>query len=80
MAEKKFEYKIVKNYGAFGASGKWQKCLTLISWNGKPPVYDIRSWSEDMKVMGKGLSLSDSEMFDLMSMIEDVLAGERSED
>ena len=67
-----FSYEVVKDFGGFG-EGKWQKHLTLISWNGRDPVYDIRPWNEDMSKMGKGVSLSDSDLFDLMSLIEDAL-------
>ena len=82
MAEKKeFSYEIIKNFGSFGVSGeKWEKRLTLISWDGKPPVYDLRSWHENGERMGKGISLTDGELFDLMSLIEDVLEGGQRED
>lgn len=40
----------------------WKKELNLISWNGREPKYDIRDWSEDRTKMGKGVTLSLSEL------------------
>ncbi len=40
----------------------WMKELTLISWNGGEPKYDIRTWSPDHSKMGKGVTLDKAEM------------------
>lgn len=40
----------------------WRKELNIISWNGRPPVYDIRSWSPDYGRSGRGVTLTDEEM------------------
>lgn len=74
--EIKFEIK--KDFGGFG-EGKWQKHLTLISWNGGEPKYDIRPWNEDMTKMGKGVTLTLEDVIDLMNMFEDILDKEDSE-
>lgn len=53
MAEVKFD--IIKTIAVLSEGNKgWKKELNLMSWNGRDPVYDIRSWSEDHKKMGKG--------------------------
>lgn len=75
MANDDFSYEIKKDFGSFG-DGKWQIHLTLISWNGNTPKYDLRPWNEDMSKMGKGVTLTDAELFDLSSLIEDALGGE----
>lgn len=62
-------YEVVKDFGAFG-DGKWQKHLTLIKWGDNEPKYDIRPWNEDMTKMGKGITLTDAELYDLLSLIE----------
>lgn len=64
--------KIYKDFGAFG-DGKWQKHLTLASWFGNEPKYDLRTWNEDMTKCGKGISLESSELYDLLTMLEDAL-------
>ena len=70
--EDKLEFSIIKDFGSFG-EGKWQKHLTLIKWGDNAPKYDIRPWNEDMTKMGKGVTLDDADLFDLMSLIEEAL-------
>lgn len=72
------EFEIVKDFGAFG-DGKWQKHLTLIRWGDNEPKYDIRPWNEDMTRMGKGVTLTDSELYDLLGMIEDAFDGKEEQ-
>lgn len=67
------EFKVVKDFGSFG-EGKWQKHLALVSWNGGEPKYDVRSWDANMEKCSKGLTLSDAELYDLMTLIEDALS------
>lgn len=66
--------KVIKDFGSFG-EGEWQKHLTLTSWFGREPKYDIRPWKDDMSKYGKGITLDDGELFDLLSLIEDALEG-----
>lgn len=40
----------------------WRKELNLVSYNGKEPVYDIRSWNEDHSKMSKGVTLTYDEL------------------
>lgn len=71
MAE--FSFKVEKELGNIGqptASG-WQTKLTLVSWNGREPKYDIRSWSPDMTKMGKGISFTRDELLDLNNLLYD---------
>ena len=67
MAE--FKYEILKELGVIseGARG-WTKELNLVSWNDKPPKYDIRDWAPDHEKMGKGVSLTEEEMEALMEL------------
>ena len=67
MAE--FKYEIVKELGVIsqGARG-WTKELNLVSWNDKPPKYDIRDWAPDHEKMGKGVSLTEEEMESLIEL------------
>ena len=71
-----FSFEIKKDFGAFG-EGEWQKHLTLISWNGGEPKYDLRPWNPDMTRMGKGVTLTDSELYDLLCLLETALDGEK---
>jgi len=48
----------------------WTKELTLISWNGGEPKYDIRTWSPDHSKMGKGVTLDKAEMDALKTFLD----------
>lgn len=68
MAE--FNYEIVKNLGSLSESSKgWRKELNLISWNEKEAKYDIREWSPDGSKMGKGVTLTKSEIISLRDLL-----------
>jgi len=41
---------------------KFHKELNLISWRGRPPVYDFRGWNEDRSEMTKGITLTGDEL------------------
>lgn len=56
------EYEIIEEIGVLSENARgWRKELNKISWNGRPPKYDIRDWSEDHEKMGKGITLTDEE-------------------
>ena len=48
----------------------WKKELNLVSWNGREPVYDIRTWSPDGSKMGKGVTISKEEMENLKELLK----------
>lgn len=55
-----FNYEVTEEIGVIGTptpSG-WTTQLNLVSWNGKEPKLDIRSWNPDHSRMGKGISIS----------------------
>lgn len=47
----------------------WKKEFNLMSWNEREPKYDIRDWSEGHKKMGKGVTLSLSELLQLKDVL-----------
>ena len=57
---KEFSYEVVEEIATIGepTPSGWSTQLNLVSWNGKEPKLDIRSWNEDHSRMGKGISLS----------------------
>ena len=70
MAEIKYE--IVKALGVLSeGSNGWKKELNLVSWNGRAPKYDIWDWDEDHEKMGKGITLSENEMKNLVDLINE---------
>jgi len=71
MADIKFE--VTKHIGVLSEGSKgWRKELNLISWNDRDPKYDIRDWSPERAKMGKGVTLSDSEIAELKRLMSEV--------
>ena len=70
MAEIKFE--IVEHVGVLSETAKgWKTELNIVSWDGRDPKYDLRSWSENHEKMGKGITLSKSELAKLKEILAD---------
>jgi hypothetical protein len=71
MADIKFE--IVKKFGILSTSSKgWTKELNWVSWNDRPPKYDIREWAPDGQTMGKGITLTQEELIALRDLINQI--------
>jgi hypothetical protein len=62
-----FSYEITGELGVISENARgWLMKLNMVSWNGKEPKYDIRTWSPDGEKMGKGVSLTAEEMEQLV--------------
>ena len=67
-----FSYEITKELGVLSENAKgWKMQLNMVSWNGKEPKYDIRTWSPDGERMGKGISLTAEEIEQLIVLWND---------
>ena len=72
MADK-IQYEIIQSLGTISESPKgWTKEINLISWNGRPPKYDIREWAPDHSKMGKGITLTGREVASFMAIMSTV--------
>lgn len=61
-----FSYEIVEEIAVLSENQKgWTKELNLVSWNGRPPKFDLRDWAPGHEKMGKGITLSNEE-FDIL--------------
>lgn len=68
MNEIKFE--IVEHIGVLSETAKgWKTELNIVSWDGRDPKYDLRSWSENHEKMGKGITLSKAELTNLKEIL-----------
>ena len=70
-------YEIVKEIAVLstGDSG-YTKEINLISWNGKEPKYDIRSFSPNREKCGKGITLNADEAAALLKALQKELNSE----
>lgn len=65
------EYEIIEEIVVLSENARgWRKELNKVSWNGRPPKYDIRDWSEDHEKMGKGITLTDEEAEVLKKLLD----------
>ena len=68
---KEIQYEIVKEIAVLskGDSG-YTKEINLISWNGREPKYDIRSFSPNREKCGKGITLNADEAAALLEALQ----------
>ncbi|MEJ4487378.1 YdbC family protein [Enterococcus faecium] len=68
-----FSYEIVEEIAILSENNKgWRKELNLVSWNSRPPKFDLRDWAPDHEKMGKGLTLTNEEFEQLQKAIENM--------
>ena len=67
-----FNFEIVKHIATLSEIGGVTKELNLISYNGAPAKYDLRSWRDDsgQKKLLKGLTLTEEEIAPLKEALE----------
>ena len=71
---KDIQYEIVKEIAVLSTSESgYTKEINLISWNGKEPKYDIRSFSPNREKCGKGITLTADEAVALLKALQEEL-------
>lgn len=74
---KEIQYEIVKEIAVLSKSDSgYTKEINLISWNGNEPKYDIRSFSPDREKCGKGITLTEQEVKNLLVALQTELKDE----
>ena len=59
----KHTFEIYKHIGTISEPNNgWVKELNFISWDGREPVYDLRTWTLDHSRYGKGVTITPGEM------------------
>lgn len=65
------QYEIKKEIAVLSKSDSgYTKEINLISWNGKEPKYDIRSFSPNREKCGKGITLNADEAVALLEALK----------
>ena len=75
---KDFNYEVVKHIGNISKKDNYSKEVNLISWNGRPPVIDIRGWrigNDESRYPLKGMSMSKSDLIALKDLLQNVDLG-----
>ncbi|WP_434117763.1 YdbC family protein [Enterococcus faecalis] len=69
--KEEFSYEILEEVAVLSENARgWRKELNLISWNGRPPKFDLREWAPDHEKMGKGITLTNEEFSELSKTIK----------
>ena len=69
-ASSQFKFEIIQNIAVLSTEKSgWTKEINLVSYNGAPPKYDIRTWDPNHEKMGKGITLSKSEAEKLYELL-----------
>ena len=64
------KYEIVEEIAVLSESSSgWKRELNLVSWNGREPKYDLRDWDANHTRMGKGITLSKSDIASLKEVL-----------
>ena len=67
------KFEITKHIVILSENAKgWTKELNQVSWNDRPPKFDIREWDENHEKMSKGITLTDEEVSALKSALDDL--------
>jgi len=73
MDKKGITYSIVKTLGVISKSNRHTKEFSLVSWNGRKPVYDLRVWkteTDGSKTPLKGISMNEEDLLTLKECLE----------
>lgn len=73
-ASSQFKFEIIQNIAVLSTEKSgWTKEINLVSFNGAPPKYDIRTWDPNHEKMGKGITLTKEELMQLESVLKELL-------
>lgn len=66
-------YQIYRHIGRLSQlNNGWIKELNFISWNGREPVYDIRTWNAEHTEYGEGVTITAGQMAVLKHLLSEI--------
>lgn len=73
-ASSQFMFEIIQNIAVLSTEKSgWTQETTLVSNNGAPPQYDIRTWDPNHEKMDKGITFTKEELAQLDSVLKELL-------
>ena len=67
------KYEITEKIAVLSERGTWSKEINKVSWNDRPPKFDLRDCNHEEGKMGKGVTLTEEEARTLMEALKEVL-------
>ena len=69
-----FKFEIKEKIGVLSTTKSgWSKELNLVSWNDNEAKHDIREWSPEHDKMGKGVTFTKEELFELKKLLDKIV-------
>lgn len=75
MGTRELSYEVIKHIGTISEKNGYSKEVNIISWNGRPPVCDIRGFrigEDGEKHPLKGISMSKADLMSLKELLSHV--------
>ena len=75
MSTKELSYEVIKHIGVISEKNGYSKEVNIISWNGRPPVFDIRGFrtgNDGLQHPLKGISMSKADLIALKELLSHV--------
>lgn len=75
MGTKELSYEVIEHVGTISEKNGYSKEVNIISWNGRPPVCDIRGFrigEDGEKHPLKGISMSKANLMSLKELLSHV--------
>ncbi len=69
------KYEVIRHIGTISEKGSYTKEVNIISWNGRPPVCDIRGFrvgGDGNKYPLKGISMSREDLVSLKGLLSQI--------
>ena len=71
-------FEIKEHFGVISSnSNGWSKEVNFVSWNDKPPKFDIRDWDANHERMSRGITLYEEDAKKLYEILDSVFNSEK---
>lgn len=72
-------FEIKEHFGVINPNnnGGWSKEVNFVSWNDKPPKFDIRDWDANHERMSRGITLCEEDAKKLYEILDSVFNSEK---
>ena len=71
-------FEIKEHLGVISSnSNGWSKEVNFVSWNDKPPKFDIRDWDANHERMSRGITLYEEDAKKLYEILDSVFNSEK---
>ena len=66
------EFKIIKKVATLNDSKSWTKELNIVKWGQNTEKYEIRTWTANNQIAGKGITFTEEELRKLRDALNEL--------